>query len=481
MGKMKEEDPFVMSETFRALHVGGDMILEGRKMCLRAMRKPPWIPDVVDLGARLRQSTEVMELSEAWRTELLAQMIHTYRAMERRAIVQGEYAKDPRGYRNELVEEINGLRIGNRVKRKEITVGWGLFSMAIMAPGDEFEKLKQMFHGGGDGEGEEGNVWRVKGWLAQNLGHLFTGPIYIIRRDGSERATLSHEDGHGWQVVRREIGKGFVPHEVEGWPAVCRAVDYEQIRDSDEEDCRRFLKEVVDVIKHNLSLEIPASLWSRNLPVYGSTTGLLDFKDVTLTAINNTLYWPRRELPAVEQIKRVFEAGLEVSGVNLYSDQVVGIVDRSVRRQSSLIGERNAHHRVASWVCMLPNNKAISPRLLSAVLLGRKDIGYTEVEVNWIGPLAVSLAEYARRTVDPDKYLRDGPLPGEDAGRFENVLVWTLSQEPYKYMGVVDKHARGGEDWERRLKEGLASFAPQHVPEDIEEEWRRGLRTRLGI
>ncbi len=466
--RFPEEQP-TPTQTLNTFVVAGEMFLSGKNLALKNLNSPPYLPGMNELADHLTENNPDSRLLTEWQRSFLAVngLVKSYNLMTRRAHYQEKYMRYPALVKQSL---LNGIQSASDDELKfdpsRVDFKWSLFSVALVAQDPEFEKAVRHHFG------KERKLYGFVSRFATELGRL-----PIVLKDKDYRTTIWHEDIHVWQEEMMGYGNAvFSMSEVVDHPAVQRAAFDENIEDGDIDVNKQVLEGVLTLARREMRVELPAALWSRELP-FVDILETPDYKDLAFvyTSLLNCIYSKALGLTEEEQVSEHFDLATKIADADLERQHLIEIAREAVKRYR---GPKNKWERVAAITTVMPPD--FSTQLYQEVMLGRHGKLEKIPEIKHGGYMLASvLATHSRRKVHPEPYGQGGQIPKERVRSFLDETT-RIFNERTLFVKILDRYRLGDSDLAKG-KQRLIQYASKSVPEGFRGKTERELKQRLSV
>jgi hypothetical protein len=458
----KDRQGIGIPQTIHAIHTAADMLLIGKKIAQDSMKKFPFVPEPESFGNRIWEESGVdfWSVTGEQRYKIAAHAKFIYELMLARAELQRIWVQDPEQVKRNILATISWDTEGElQLDPSLVNIKWGLFSFALVAEKEAYEDIKRVLCSPGE------NYGFVTGRLTGPLGEV---PVVLGGKEWKQ--TLWHEDMHVLQSARGELERPFDVREEIIEPEILRAVNNEDIRPRDLDACKKFLTGLCANAKYDFNIELRTSIWHRSVPsIRTFNEGSVD---LALTFLLNVIYAPATDLTDKQKIRESYKAIFQIAKVDYYQELLWSSVLQAVKNHKE---KGSAWEWAASRATALPINS--SPRLIQAVLLGRKGKLEKEPEVNAAIPLPQALIIHARKTIYPDSYGQGEGIKKDKIEEFWKILV-DLYTDRSLYREICKEYDIDKEDMQK-VKQKLIEYAAKSVPPGLRRKTKRRLTERL--
>ncbi len=455
-----EERPTI-EQTINTFRVAADMFLAGKELAFQRLHTYPYIPDNQELAEHITKSvaTDLHSLTEWQRSFLAANgFMQTYALLERRADYQKKFMLHPVEVTENLLSALwRSTNWKVKLDPNKSDFVWSLFSVALVTEKEEFEKAAAYY------VGKNSQVAGFVSLFATELGRM---PIVMKNKD--YKNTVWHEDIHTFHLAM-----SYEPENIQlspSTPEIERAALDKDIQLGDLAINQFHFEEVLEMARHQMRLELPAALWSREMPVVDilQTTKYRDLQFAFDTLIN-CIYSDAEGFSEAEQITRHFDAQKTFLAVDLERRTLLETARQGIKNYT---GAQNRWDWTAARATVMP--PGFSTHFFKAVVLGKGVKLDNEPTINFSKPLAITLITHASRKIQKELPEQCDQLPKELVPRFLDIIVEIFSQKKL-FESTLEHHTINLHE----AKQKLIHYATKIVPQGFRGKTEKELNERL--
>ncbi|MBI4099731.1 hypothetical protein HY440_01865 [Candidatus Microgenomates bacterium] len=453
MAEIKGSQCINVTKTLEAVHIAADLLFNGRRICLEAMKQPPFAPiDEIEANLTIREGTTLDNLDWDQKVKIATVAKVLYLALLSRAELQEIWSHDPYQVKLNVLANVN-KDAELSLQPEDVDIKWGLLSMALVAKPEAFRQIQEAVG--------------VKGTAAGFVTPDFIGPlgrVPIVRWDKETRQSIGHEDLHIFQDKTNPARHVVNMREKIKDPAILRAIENSQIQPGDLTKGFELLFGICRDHQTDIEAEVRTYTWNESFPHTPLDNPEAGETGVTLVACFNCIYDHNRQGVSDEQrIAETLTAISSVYEVNHFRN----VLWHNIKAASTREGK--SWSWAASRLLALPIPSSLN--LYRTVLLGQRHAHLDdEPTMDKGNPLAQALITFARRKINPDSYGQGGKVTHDQVPTLINEIAGAFNNQ----TGLSAKELES-------TKHHLIRFAQKSVPKGVRGKIQRDLATLLSL